>query len=127
MNFVWKQDKTYGMKASAFYNNTNNAAESDFISPEFSIPAAGATLSINHALNFLKGNPREEFVAVEVICDNTTEELALSAWPAGTNYTYVDATADLAKYAGKNIKIVFHYKSTDACAPTWEIKTLSIQ
>ena len=127
LNFVWKQDKTYGMKASAFYNKTNNAAESDFVSPEFSIPAAGATLSINHALNFLKGNPREEFVAVEVICDNTTEELALSAWPAGTNYTYVDATADLAKYAGKNIKIVFHYKSTDACAPTWEIKTLSIQ
>ncbi|MBO4451082.1 MAG: choice-of-anchor J domain-containing protein [Bacteroidaceae bacterium] len=127
LNFVWKQDKTYGMKASAFYNNTNNAAESDFISSEFTIPASGATLSINHALNFLKGNPREEFVAVEVICDNTTEELALSAWPAGTNYTYVDATADLAKYAGKTIKIVFHYKSTDSCAPTWEIKTLSIQ
>jgi len=127
LNFVWKQDKTYGMKASAFYNNTNNAAESDFISPEFSIPAAGATLSINHALNFLKGNPRADFVAVNVISGNTTEELELSAWPAGTNYTYVDATADLAKYAGKTIKIVFHYKSTDACAPTWEIKTLSIQ
>ena len=127
LNFVWKQDKTYGMKASAYYNQTNNAAESDFISSEFTIPAAGATLSINHALNFLSGNKREEFVAVEVICDNTTEELALSAWPAGTNYTYVDATASLSKYAGKTIKIVFHYKSTASCAPTWEIKTLSIQ
>ena len=115
------------MKASAFYNSQNNAAESDFISPEFSIPAAGANLSINHALNFLKGHERADYVAVQVICGETTEDLALSTWPAGTDYTYVDATASLAKYAGKTIKIVFHYKSTTDCAPTWEIKTLSIQ
>ena len=127
LNFVWKQDKTYGMKASAFYSSKNNAAESDFISPEFSIPAAGANLSINHALNFLKGHERADYVAVQVICGETTEDLALSTWPAGTDYTYVDATASLAKYAGKTIKIVFHYKSTTDCAPTWEIKTLTIQ
>lgn len=127
LNFVWKQDKTYGMKASAFYNSQNNAAESNFISPEFTIPAAGATLYINHALNFLKGHERADFVAVQVICGETTEDLALSTWPAGTDYTYVDATASLAQYAGKTIKIVFHYKSTTECAPTWEIKTLNIQ
>ena len=127
LNYVWKQDKTYGMKASAYYNKKNNASESDFISSEFTIPAAGATLSINHALNFLSGNNRADFVAVQVISGNTTEELELSAWPAGTDYTYIDATASLAKYAGKTIKIVFHYKSTSDCAPTWEIKTLSIQ
>lgn len=127
LNFVWKQDKTYGMKASAFYSSKNNAAESDFISPEFTIPAAGANLSINHALNFLKGHERADYVAVQVICGETTEDLALSKWPAGTDYTYVDATASLAKYAGKTIKIVFHYKSTTDCAPTWEIKTLTIQ
>lgn len=127
LNFVWKQDKTYGMKASAFYSSKNNAAESDFISPEFTIPAAGANLSINHALNFLKGHERADYVAVQVICGETTEDLALSTWPAGTDYTYVDATASLAKYAGKTIKIVFHYKSTTDCAPTWEIKTLTIQ
>lgn len=126
LNYVWKQDKTYGMKASAFYSSKNNAAESDFISPEFTIPAAGANLSINHALNFLKGHERADYVAVQVICGETTEDLALSTWPAGTDYTYVDATASLAKYAGKTIKIVFHYKSTTDCAPTWEIKTLSI-
>ena len=126
LNFVWKQDKTYGMKASAFYSSKNNAAESDFVSPEFTIPAAGANLSINHALNFLKGHERADYVAVQVICGETTEDLALSTWPAGTDYTYVDATASLAKYAGKTIKIVFHYKSTTDCAPTWEIKTLSI-
>ena len=127
LNYVWKQDKTYGMKASAFYSSKNNAAESDFISPEFTIPAAGATLSINHALNFLKGHERADYVAVQVICGETTEDLALSTWPAGTDYTYVDATASLTKYAGKTIKIVFHYKSTSDCAPTWEIKTLTIQ
>ena len=127
LNFVWKQDTSYGMKASAFYNKTNNAAESDFVSPAFTIPAAGATLSINHALNFLYDNDRADFVAVKVICENTTEELTLTAWPAGKDYTYIDATADLVKYAGKTINIVFHYKSTTQCAPTWEIKTLSIK
>ena len=127
LTYIWKQDKTYGMKASAYYNKTNNAAESDFVSPEFTIPATGATLSISHAFNFLYSNNRADFVAINVMNGNTTEELELSTWPVGIDYTYVDATANLDKYAGKTIKIVFHYMSTTSCAPTWEIKTLSIK
>ncbi len=127
LNFVWKQDKTYGMKASAYYNKANNAAESDFVSPEFTIPATGATLSINQALNFLNGNTRADFVSVQaVLASGAKEEIELSAWPAGTDYNYIDGTASLAKYAGQTIKIAFHYKSSTSCAPTWEIKTLSI-
>jgi len=127
LNYVWKQDAKYGMKASAFYNNANNDAESDLISPEFDIPAAGATLSINHALNFLKGHNREEVVSIKVTTSTGSEDLEISTWPAGTDYTYVDATASLNKYAGQKIKIVFHYKSSSECAPTWEIMSLSIQ
>ena len=128
MNYVWKQDKTYGMKGSAFFNKTNYAAESDFVSSEFTIPASGATLNINHALNFLNNNKRADFVSVQaILASGTKEEIELTAWPAGTDYTYIDATASLDKYAGQTIKIAFHYKSTSTCAPTWEIKTLSIQ
>lgn len=128
LNYVWKQDKTYGMKASAYYNKANNAAESDFVSPEFTIPANGATLTMNHALNFLNGNNRADFVSVQaVLASGAKEEIELSAWPAGKDYTYIDASASLAKYAGQTIKISFHYKSTSSCAPTWEVKMLRIQ
>ena len=115
------------MKASAYYNKANNAAESDFVSPEFTIPANGATLTMNHALNFLNENNRADFVSVQaVLASGAKEEIELSAWPAGKDYTYIDASASLAKYAGQTIKISFHYKSTSSCAPTWEVKTLRI-
>ncbi|MBO4565469.1 MAG: choice-of-anchor J domain-containing protein [Bacteroidaceae bacterium] len=128
LNFVWKQDNTYGMKASAYYNKTNYAAESDFISPEFTIPATGATLSLSHALNHLNNNPRADFVSVQaVLATGGREEITLSAWPAGKDFNYIDATANLEAYAGQTIKIALHYKSSSACAPTWEIKTLSIK
>ena len=128
LKFVWKQDTTYGMKASAYYNKTNYATESDFVSPEFTIPATGATLSLSHALNHLNNNPRADFVSVQaVLATGAKEEITLSAWPAGTDFNYINATASLADYAGQTIKIALHYKSSSACAPTWEIKTLSIQ
>ena len=115
------------MKASAYVNKANNASEASLVSPEFTIPANGATLSLSQCLNFLNNNNRADFVSVEVITKTEVTELKLSEWPIGSNYDFIDATADLSAYAGQSIQIVFHYKSTTDCAPTWEIKTLSIK
>lgn len=127
MSYVWKQDATFGLKASAYMNNSNHAAESWYISPKLTI-AAGATLSLNHALNFLNGNNRADYVSVIAItASGSQEELSLSQWPDGASWTYIDSEASLSKYAGQTIQIGFHYKSTADCAPIWEIKTLTIK
>lgn len=126
LSYVWKQNTTYGMKASAFANNTNNAAEATFVSPKIVLPVR-AQLTINHALNFLSGNNRADYVTVKLLFESgKTETLELSQWPAGTDYTYIDSQVSLADHAGETVQIVFHYKSTTSCAPTWEIKTLTI-
>ncbi len=127
LNYIWSRSETYGIKASAYMNETNHAAESWYISPKLTI-GSGAKLSINHALNFLNGNDRSDFVSVNVIlASGDKEEVTLSQWPEGTSWTYIDSEADLSKYIGQTIQIGFHYKTTEQCAPTWEIKTLTIK
>ena len=127
LSYVWKQNTTYGMKASAFANNTNNAAEATFVSPKI-VLSSKAQLAINHAFNYLNGNNREDYMTVELLLESgKTETLELSQWPEDNKkFNYVDAVADLTNHAGETVQIVFHYKSTTSCAPTWEIKTLTI-
>lgn len=127
LNYVWKQDTKYGMKASA-YNKASYAAEALLVSPVFDIPEDGPIyLLISHALNFLGGNPREDYVNVEVkLADGTIEELEGIEWPAGTSYDFVDTIIMLYKYYGQSIQFIFHYKSTEQCAPTWEIDSFEI-
>ena len=80
-------------------------------------------MAINHAMN--KGN--NTTLAVLATMDGSNwNEVELSAWPAGTNWTFIDATADLSAYAGHNIQIAFKYVSTTSNCPTWEIKTVVI-
>ncbi len=127
LKYVWKQDPKYGIKASAYTDSINNAAEATFVSPKIKLPNR-ARLTLSHALNFLYGNNREDYVTVDLLFESgKTEIVEISKWPAGTDYTYVDAVADLANHAGKTVQIVFHYKSTASCALTWEIKNLTIK
>ena len=116
------------MKASAYVNTTNNAAESWLVSPDFTIPASGATLTVNHAINYLNGNNAENFLTVNVITsDAVSHQLTMSQWPDGASFNYIDATASLSLYAGQTVQIAFKYASTALVAPTWEIKSLSIK
>ena len=124
LSYVWQQNKSYGMKASA-YNKAAYAAESWLISPAFSLAeATTATLTINHALN--KGAATN--LAVKASADGKTwSDLTLSAWPAGSSWTFEDATADLSAFAGESaVKIAFVYVSTTDLCPTWEVKTVTV-
>ncbi|MBQ0085958.1 MAG: leucine-rich repeat domain-containing protein [Prevotella sp.] len=126
LTYVWGFDSRYGMKASAFLNE-NLAAESWLVSPQIELPAGVKTLIVRHALNFLNGNNRADCVNIMVSTDKTNWSVVnMSGWPAGTEWTFGDYTADFSTYAGKTIYIAFKYTSTDSCAPTWEIEKLSI-
>lgn len=123
---VWTRDTKYGWKGTGYANNRAYAAEATLTSPEIDlIGFSEATLTFNHAINFCK-SPESTF-SVEVICDGTTTALDGITWPAGNNWTFIDSgEISLNSYAGKKISIVFHYKSNDSEAGTWEIKRMTI-
>ena len=129
LTFVWKHDaKSKYMKASAFKKPNNYAAESRLVSPAFSLAGkTKATLSFKHAVNFLT-NAANNF-KVQVSTDGKTwTDLAVSAYPTGNDWKFIDATCDLSAYAGKsNLHIGFLYTSTQDKAGTWEIKDVEVK
>jgi len=123
--YVWQQTTQYGMKASA-YTTAAHATESWLISPAIDMSQVdSATMTISHAMN--KGNNSTLAVKASIDGENW-EDVELSAWPAGTSWDFMEATADLSAYAGnESVKIAFVYVSTTANCPTWEIKKLAIR
>lgn len=125
---IWQQTSSYGWKATAYYNKTNNAADASIVSPEIDLTGyAEATLNFNHALNFIQTDTPEERLSVEVRCDGQTTTLSGITWPAGNSWAFnASGDIDLSQFAGKKIRIAFHYTSTSSIASTWEIKSATI-
>ena len=129
LTFVWKHDASNKyMKASAFKKPNNYAAESRLTSPVFSLAGkTSATLSFKHAARFFE-NAANEF-KVQVSTDGTTwHDIAVSAYPKGADWNFIDATCDLSAYAGNaTVYIGFLYTSTATKAGTWEIKDVEVK
>ena len=132
MASVWTwASASYGMKASAYMNNTTLASESWLISPVLDLSkATSCSLSFEQAAN--KFNSQENYIAA---CKVMVKEESATAWteltceglPNGTSWTFVQTTANLNAYDGKKIQIAFAYTSTDAVAGTWEILNFAIK
>ena len=129
LSYVWKADSKGYMKASAFVNNANNAAESWLVSPAFSLKGVTSpTMTFNNAVNYVKEGNITDHIKVMVYDGSNWTEATIANLPDGKSWTFVDSTVDLKSVAGKeNVKIAFKYISTTAVAPTWEIKTVSIK
>lgn len=134
LKYVWSNDANYGWKGSA-YSSGNQQAESWLVSPEIDLSKANeASLSFEAAINFLNGNNRADFFDVKISEDYagdvtaaTWTSLEGATWSNGSGWSYVESgDVSLADYAGKKIRIAFMYKSTDGCAPTVEVKNLSL-
>lgn len=135
---VWKNDATYGWKGSAFANKTNYAAESWLVSSAINLTEAmDPVLTFQEALNFLGGNKLEDFIQFKVSTDfdgedvlgATWEDLELNADQRSTGDTWSFVTVgpcSLVSYIGHNIHLAIKYKSTDVCAPTYELKNIII-
>lgn len=135
VTYAWKYDSQNNYwKASAFAGGVNNPTESWLVSTE--IDLSGATtpsLSFDAAINFLNGNNRADFIEAKISADyvdnvTTATWATLNAtWSEGKNWTFVNSGAiDLKDYVGKKVRLAFAYKSTSACAPTIEIKNISV-
>ncbi len=126
LSYVWKwASANYGMKASAYVNNTNHPAESWLISPAISLKhAKDIVLSFNHAVN--KGTPDILRVKISTDMGTSWNDLTVPNWPSGTNWNFVLTNVSLDEYSEKIIQIAFVYKSTSSNCPTWEIKNFSV-
>ena len=129
LSFVWKYDSKGYMKASAFVNNANTAAESWLVSPVFSLKGVTApVMTFNNAVNYVKEGNITDHIKVMVYDGSNWTEATIANMPNGKSWTFVDSTVDLKSVAGKEgVKIAFKYVSTTAVAPTWEIKTVSVK
>ncbi len=129
LSYVWNWGgASYGMKASAYANQTNYATEAWLVSPVINLTKATETqLTFSHCGNYFADGAIETEVSL-MACEagGAWEKLAIDQYPTGKSWDFVDAKADIAKYAGKKMQFAFVYTSTDAKAGTYEVKNVKI-
>ena len=128
LNYIWTWSGSYGMKASAFLNNTNYASESWLISPVIDLSQlTSATLTFQQAGNFFSDMQAACSVLVSTDRQDWTP-LTVEGWPEGNSWTFYDSTADLSAYAGQSqVYIAFRYTSSDMKAGTWEVRNVVVE
>ena len=125
---VWQESSEYGWQGTAYINKTNNAADETLTTPVIDLTNyKDVEFTFDHAVNFCRTVAPAEMLTVQVLCDGTLTDLAVSPWPAGTSWSFTKgATADISKFEGKKIHICFRYTSTTEVCPTWELKNVKV-
>ena len=125
LTYVWKwASAAYGMKASAFVNETNYASESWLISPVIDMSkAVKPELSFENVARY-GSNSNHTLWAREK--DGEWAQLTISNYGSGKNWNFVKNTIDVSAYAGKTLQFAFKYVSTTDGAGTWEIKNIKL-
>ena len=134
---VWTNSSQYGQVASGFDNDNKvcQAAEGWLISPEIDLTNCTNTqIVINEAVNKIgTGNTVDVQcqVLVRIGSDATSSStnwqvLTADKRPAGTSWTFQDDTFNASAFDGKKVQLAFKYVSTEASAPSWEIKTVKL-
>lgn len=128
LTYIWTWSGSYGMKASAYLNNTNYASESWLISPVIDLSQlTSATLTFQQAGNFFSDMQADCSVLVSTDRQDWTP-LTVEGWPEGNSWTFYDSTADLSAYAGQSqVYIAFRYRSSDMKAGTWEVRNVVVE
>ncbi len=128
LTYIWTWSGSYGMKASAYLNDTNYASESWLISPVIDLSQlTSATLTFQQAGNFFSDMQADCSVLVSTDRQDWTP-LTVEGWPEGNSWTFYDSTADLSAYAGQSqVYIAFRYTSSDMKAGTWEVRNVVVE
>lgn len=133
IEFVWKWDPKYGMKASAYVSQVYYQVDSWLISPAISLAnVKDATLSFEQALRYGSDNDMHVMVSTtykegDAIDLSQWKELTLDQWPDRSNWNFMLSKGSLKDYAGQfDVRIAFRYTSNTSAAATWEIKNFSV-
>lgn len=127
LTYVWTQSSSYGMKASAYVNNTNYAAESYLVSPALALQE-NSVLTFDHVQRYAAADPASQ-LTLWIGESNATEktQLTIPTYTDGSDWTFRSSgNIDLSAYAGKTVKLYFRYTSNETNAATWEIKNVKV-
>lgn len=134
VNWVWKLDSYGYMKASAYANKANHAAESWLVSPVMNFKKSKAPeLLFDHACRFRTETPSDNLnvmVSTDYSDDVKTATwtaLTVENWTDGTKWDFISNKIDLSAYNGQKVTIAFKYVSTDNVAPTWEVQNVIVR
>ena len=134
VNWVWKLDSYGYMKASAYANKANHAAESWLVSPVMNFKKSKAPeLLFDHACRFRTETPSDNLnvmVSTDYSDDVKTATwtaLTVENWTDGTKWDFISNKIDLSPYNGQKVTIAFKYVSTDNVAPTWEVQNVVVR
>ena len=132
LTYVWAHAPNYScMKASAYVGQAYET-ESWLVSPAIDLSNVNAaTLKFDQAVNYAAPTGVLS-VMVTTEYEDTVDgiewtELQLSAWPAGSDWTFIASSADLTPFAGQTVNIAFKYTSTESAAATWEVKNFVVE
>lgn len=130
LTYIWSYDNRYGMKASAYANQTAYASESWLVSPLVDLTSAqNPVLTFRHAVNqFSSLDKAKQEATVWAREENGTwTQLSGVAYPESLSWTFIDSgEISLSAYKGKKVQVAFKYVSTATKAGTWEVDKFSI-
>lgn len=124
---------------SGYANSRSNANEDWLISPAINLSAvSAATVSFSHAIN--KGEVANMTTNHTLwVSTNYTSgapssatwtQVAITTYPAGTNWTFVNSgniSLPTAVMGQSNVRLAFKYLCSDTESATWEIKELVVK
>lgn len=138
LSYVWTNTAAYGWKASSFYNNANNPAESWLVSPALDFRKGSApVITFEEAINYLSGANVEEYCGIKISTDYK-DDVQKATWTPlifptraeGTNWTFISVgEIDLSEYVGQIAHVAFVYQVPEGStvAPTWEFMNIVVK
>ena len=137
LNYVWRYDSTYGLRASAYVSGTYHPVDAWAISPNMNLKKATQPVFTFEQAQKYAGSPVTDYLQVFVSTNYTgrggldaatwtdvTEQVE-GTWPDGSSWDYMPMSVDLSQFAGQQtVSVAFRYISTDAVAATWEVKNV---
>lgn len=125
---VWQHTAQYKcMKATAYFNNINNASESWLVTPEISLSGyTDCYFTFEHAGLYFGDITQEATVWISKDGGEWTQ-LMIHPDDYPASWTFMSAGEwDLASYIGSNVKFGFKYSSTATKAGTWEVRNVAV-
>lgn len=112
----------------------NQAGVTFLVSPEVDLTGAvNAVITINHALNYERGdinNNNSIVISKDYVGDvnsATWELLAYDTNGLGSSFTFKDVRVDIpSEYMGSKVVVALRHTCTSAASSTWEVKSLKI-
>lgn len=127
--YVWTKTANYGMKATAYYNKVNYAADSWLISPVIDLSGyTSATLSFSQCINKYFSDVTSEATLWIKDESGNWQQIYIKYPTIASSSSYSSFESQeisLNMYAGKKIQIAFRYISTTS-AGSWELKDFKV-